>query len=112
MPGTGESGTAAFVPAGIAEFDTVALVVVDIAALVMADIAESDIVVLVVVDTVAAGTAVLVVPIVYLSCSLYRLPSGHLSTLPLPFHTLPLGIKGSHAFACIVLPKMVLFCTS
>ena len=125
-------GTVPFVVA-----DTAALAVADTAALVVVDIAEAD--TAVVADTAAlavagtaalataafavagigesgtvvAGTAALAVPIVYPSCSLFHLPSDRLSTHPhpYPFHNPPLGIMGSHAFACIVLPKMVLFRT-
>jgi hypothetical protein len=104
-------GTVALVAVDIAEADTVVVVAVGIAA-------EADIVALVMVGiavfgTVVAGTAALAVPIVYPSSNLFRLPSDHLSTHPhpYPFHNLPLGIMGSHAFACILLPKMVLFRT-
>jgi len=118
-------GIVVFVMAGIGESDIVAVgfEVADTAALgiemVVVGIGESDIVVvadiaaLVGVGTAVAGIAVPAVPIVYPSCSLFRLPSDHLSTHPhpYPYHNLPLGIMGSHAFACIVLPKMVLFRT-
>jgi hypothetical protein len=86
-----------FVKAGIA--------VADIVALAAVGIAES--------DTVVAGIEALAVTIVYPSSSLFRLPSDHLSTHlhPYPSHNLPLGIMESPVFACILLPKMVLFCT-
>ena len=78
---------------------------VGIAALVEADTADF--------DTVEAGIAALVVPIAYPSCSQFHLPSNPLSThlRPCQTHSLPLGIKGSHVFACIPHPKTVLFYT-
>ena len=92
------TGLAAIVVAGIEESDIVMLVA--------AGIGESDIVG-VVLDTVA-----LAVTTVYPSYSLSHLPPGRPVTHPYPYHNLPLGIMGSRAFACIPLPKMVLFCTS
>ena len=107
-------GTAAVVVAGIVVFDTAAPVAAgtgesDTVAVVAVDTAASDIVAVVV-----AGTAALVVLIVYPSSILFRLPSDHLSTHlhPCSSHILPLGIMGSHVFAYMTLPKMVLFCTS
>ena len=86
----------------------VADIVVD--TVVVADIAEAD-TAAPVVGIGEAGTVALAVMIVYQSCSLYRLPSGHLSTHLHPSHNLPLGIMESHVFACMVHPKIVLFCT-
>ena len=108
MPGT----------AAVVAVDIVAVVVADIVVFVKAGIAVADIVALAAVgiaesDTVVVGIAALAVTIVYPSSSLFRLPSDHLSTRlhPYPYHNLPLEIMGSHAFACILLPQMVLFCT-
>ena len=108
------------VMAGIGESDIVAVgfEVVDTAVVVATgtvavDIGEFGIAALAVADTAEPDTAALAVPIVYPSCSLFPQPLDRLSTHPhpYPFHNLPLGIMGNHAFACIVLPKMALFRT-
>ena len=91
-----------------------ALVAADTGVSVVVDIAEFDIAAVAgIAALVEAGTAALVVLIAYPSSSQFRLPSNHLSTHlhPCQTHSLPWGIMESLVFACIPLPKTVLFYT-